>query len=124
MITLDWTKPDISSSSCTPQQAETFKAQLKHANYQMISSREIGLPIGFKSFGSKKNDLPKGIPFQTGGSVVKIVSPDSVIWADAPQKFEAGTPCIINAIAFAIALRIKRELGTDCFRSHDDAIFQ
>ena len=108
---------------CTPQQAETFKAQLKHANYQMISSQEIGLPIGLRALAVKKNDLPKGIPFQTGGSVVKIVSPDSVIWADAPQKFEAGTPCIINAIAFAIALRIKRELGTDCFRSHDDAIF-
>jgi len=108
---------------CTPYQAKMFTAQLKPANYQVISSREIGLPVGMRVMAVKKNALPKGIPFQTGGSVVKIVTPDSVIWADAPQKFEAGTPCVINAIAFAIALRIRRELGSDCFRLHDDAIF-
>lgn len=108
---------------CTPHLFEKFKEQLNPVNYRMISSQEIGLPIGLRALAVKKNALPKGIPFRTGGSVVKIVSQNSVIWADAPQKFEAGTPCIINAIAFAIALRIKQERGTDCFMPHDDAIF-
>ncbi|HSR17523.1 MAG TPA: aminotransferase class V-fold PLP-dependent enzyme, partial [Ignavibacteriaceae bacterium] len=108
---------------CTPQQADTFKAQLNPADYKMISSQEIGLPIGLRALAVKKNALPEGIPFQTGGSVVKIVSPDSVIWADAPQRYEAGTPPVINAIAFAAALKIKRELGFDCFIPDDNIGF-
>lgn len=101
---------------CTPRQAETFTAQLKPADYEMISTREIGLPLGLRAIAAKKRALPKGTPFQTGGSVVKSVTPDSVIWADAPQRYEAGTPSVINAITFAIALRIRGEIGTDCFR--------
>jgi selenocysteine lyase/cysteine desulfurase len=108
---------------CTPHQTETFKAQLKPASYKMISSKETGLPLGIIALAIRKNALPKGIPFQTGGSVTKIVSPDSVIWADAPQKFEAGTPCAINTIAFAIALRIMREFRIDNFSPYNDAGF-
>lgn len=125
-LILDWLgleKAVYTLIFCTPQQAGTFKTQLKPEDYQMISSKEIGLPIGLRALAVKKKVLPKGIPFQTGGSVVKIVSPDSVIWADAPQKFEAGTPCVINAIAFAIALRIKSVLGFDCFSPDNDAVF-
>ncbi len=107
---------------CTPQQAEILKAKIAPGCFFMVSSREIGLPIGQRALAVKKNSLPKGIPFQTGGSVVKIVSSDSVIWADAPQKFEAGTPSVINAIAFACALKIYREFGPNCFKPHNEAI--
>jgi selenocysteine lyase/cysteine desulfurase len=125
-ITLDYLKLDKAGYIiifCTPQQAESFKTQLKPASYQIISSKDIGLPLGLRAMAVKKNALPKGIPFQTGGSVAKMVSPYSVIWTDAPQKFEAGTPCAINAIAFAAALRIMQAFGIDCFSLPDDVSF-
>ena len=34
---------------------------------------------------------------------------DWVIWAAAPDRFEAGTPAIVNVIAFAKALRLTRQ---------------
>jgi selenocysteine lyase/cysteine desulfurase len=60
--------------------------------------------------------LPRGVPFQTGGGTARLVAPDWVIWAKAPDKFEAGTPAIINVIAFAKALQLIQYFGKDAFR--------
>ena len=107
---------------CSAYGSELLKKQLHFENYRMVSSRDIGLPLGLRALAIRKSALPKGVPFQTGGSVAKMVSPNFVIWADAPQKFEAGTPCIINAIAFALGLTLKHHHGADCFKPQDDAI--
>ncbi len=103
---------------CSAYASELLKKQLHFKNYKMISSGDIGLPLGLRVLAIRKSALPKGVPFQTGGSVAKMVSPNFVIWADVPQKLEAGTPCIINAIAFAIAIIVKNQYGTDCFSQY------
>ncbi len=59
--------------------------------------------------------MPKGPPFQTGGGTAKLVSKEWEIWAGAPDRFEAGTPAIINVIAFAKALGIIRKNGKNIF---------
>ena len=46
-----------------------------------------------------------------------MVSPGWVIWADAPDKFEAGTPAIVNIIAFVRALQLTGRFGKDAFRN-------
>ena len=60
--------------------------------------------------------LPKGVPFQTGGGTVKIVSRRSVVWEGAPDRFEAGTPPVINAVAFARGLELARRFGIRSFQ--------
>jgi selenocysteine lyase/cysteine desulfurase len=37
------------------------------------------------------------------------------MWATAPDRFEAGTPAIVNVIAFAKALLLTQHLGSDAF---------
>ena len=101
---------------CTPERASALKARLKTNSYHIISSREIGLPLGITAFAVKKNALPRGVPFQTGGGTPKMVSRGFVIWEDAPDRFEAGTPAIINVIAFAKALKIIQRLGSGIFK--------
>ena len=59
---------------------------------------------------------PKALPFETGGGTARLVSPGWVIWARAPDKFEAGTPAIVNVIAFAKALRLIQQFGNDAFQ--------
>jgi len=102
---------------CTPRRAEMLTAQLEPASYQSVSSQDIGLPLGVRALAIERKALPKGVPFQTGGGTVKIVSPDSIIWADAPDRFEAGTPAIVNAIGFAKALRLIEHVGNDAFQA-------
>ena len=71
-----------------------------------MSSQDIGLPLGVRALAVERKALPGGAPFQTGGGTARLVSPGWVIWAKAPDRFEAGTPAIVNVIAFAVALRL------------------
>ena len=105
---------------CTSRRADILTAQLKPASYLVVSSQEIGLPLGVRALAVERRALPRGVPFQTGGGTVRIVSPGSVIWAEAPDKFEAGTPAIVNVIAFAKALQLIRRFGSDSFQGQRD----
>ena len=107
---------------CTPERAEILKTKLKPSNPTVLSSRDIGLPLGLRALAIKKRALPKGVPFQTGGGTVKMVSHDSLIWADARDKFEAGTPAIVSAIALTKALQIIQAGGKNFFSGSDDSI--
>jgi selenocysteine lyase/cysteine desulfurase len=91
---------------CTPRSAAALRKQLQPESFQSISSLNIGLSLGVTALAVKRNKLPKGAPFQTGGGTTKLISKEWIIWADAPDKFEAGTPAIVNIIAFAKALRM------------------
>lgn len=97
--------------------SEKLKSKLKPEDYQCISSREIGLPLGIVALAVKRNKLTEHIPFQSGGGTTRLVSPDRITWAKAPDRFEAGTPAIIIAIAFARALGFIKKCGYYTF--HD-----
>ena len=100
---------------CTPRREAALKALLNPKNYHCISSLDTGLPLGIRAMAVRKRALPKGNPFQSGGGTTRIVSPDWVVWADAPDRFEAGTPALISVIAFIKALLLIRQHGKDIF---------
>ncbi len=102
---------------CTSRRAEIIKSQIKSGRYTCISSQDIGLPLGVTAMAIRRKSLPRGIPFQSGGGTTRLISGDWVIWARAPEKFEAGTPAIINVIAFARALQLSEHYGKDVFRN-------
>jgi selenocysteine lyase/cysteine desulfurase len=101
---------------CSPRRADLLKQILKPKNYQCLSSQEIGIPLGLMALVVQKEALPGGSPFQTGGGTARLVGPDWVIWSKAPDKFEAGTPAIVNIIAFAKALQLIQHHGKDTFK--------
>jgi selenocysteine lyase/cysteine desulfurase len=103
---------------CTQRRAALLTEQLRPGRFQSLSSRDFGLSIGIRAIAVEKKALPKGAPFQTGGGTTKLISSDWVIWAEAPDKFEAGTPAIINVIALARALLLVREYGKDFFQAN------
>ncbi|MFC2138254.1 aminotransferase class V-fold PLP-dependent enzyme [Bacteroidota bacterium] len=101
---------------CTPYRAGNLKKQITSENFHIISSKDIGLSIGIIALAVKKKKLPKGIPSQTGGGMIKLVSPRSLVLADVPERFEAGTPGIINIITFTKALQLIDIYGENAFR--------
>lgn len=102
---------------CTPWRAEIFRAQLAPESCSILSSSDFGLPLGLRAVVAPKSALPRGTPFQTGGGTIRMVSPGSVVWSDAPDRFEAGTPNVVGAIAFAKALLLTEHFGADVFRA-------
>lgn len=101
---------------CNPQRAEVMRSQVGKGNYREITSREVGLPLGVSALAIRKDSLPKGIPYETGGGTVRVVSESHVLWAGAPDRFEAGTPAILNVIAFARGLQLLKG-NKDAFRA-------
>ncbi|MBW8326786.1 MAG: aminotransferase class V-fold PLP-dependent enzyme [Prolixibacteraceae bacterium] len=102
---------------CSPRSAELLKAQIKPGSFQLLSSLDFGLSLGVRALVIRKNALPKRVPFHTGGGTARLMSKDWIVWAAAPDRFEAGTPAIINIIAFARALRTIQHSGKDSFRN-------
>ncbi|MEI6766913.1 MAG: aminotransferase class V-fold PLP-dependent enzyme [Bacteroidota bacterium] len=100
---------------CTPARASALIKMITPESYLIIKSCDIGLSLGINAVAVRKSALPKGVPFQTGGGTTKLVSKKWVMWADTPDRFEAGTPAIINIIAFAKALQLVQMHGTDIF---------
>ena len=101
----------------TPRTADALTAQLEPGRYRIASSRDVGLPLGVRAVAVERKALPRSLPFVTGGGTARLVAPDWVVWAAAPDRFEAGTPPIVNVIAFAKALLLTRQLGVDAFEN-------
>ena len=53
------------------------------------------------------NDMP---PYQSGGAMVEEVSFEGSRYQETPQKFEAGTPPIAQALGLAEAIRYIQHL--------------
>jgi selenocysteine lyase/cysteine desulfurase len=96
---------------CSPWRAELLTAQIKSDDYHVLSSEDLHIPLGLRALVVRRRSLPHGVPCLTGGDVVRHVSPERVIWAEAPQRFEAGTPSLINILTFARALQFSKSLG-------------
>jgi selenocysteine lyase/cysteine desulfurase len=101
---------------CTPRRAASLMAKLAPDDFQCLASQDFGLSIGTCALAIKNKALPKGIPAETGGGTARLMSQHWVIWAGKPDKFEAGTPAIINVIAFAKALRLAQRYGKEIFK--------
>ncbi len=101
---------------CTPARAASLEAAARRGRPVVLSSRDLGLPLGLRAVIIRFDALTKSAPSQTGGGTVRMVSRRSVVWEGAPDRFEAGTPAVINALAFARALQLARRFGSQAFK--------
>ena len=101
---------------CSPGAAEAYLAQLEPGDSQCLSSADLGLPLGVRALVIRRQALSRLTLFKAGGGTARLVGFGWVVWARAPGRFEAGTPAIVNVIAFARALQLARRHGKDCFR--------
>ena len=102
---------------CSDRRSSAIENKAGRRNCYKISSSDIGLPLGVNALAVRKRALPKGVPGQQGGGTTVLVAPEWVVWADAPDRFEAGTPPIINVIAMARALLLVKQHGKDIFKN-------
>jgi selenocysteine lyase/cysteine desulfurase len=75
-----------------------------------FSGHKLYAPFGAGALVGRVGD---GEPLLRGGGAIKLVTTDDVIWADAPDRFEAGSPNVIGVVALAAACRRLREVGMD-----------
>jgi cysteine desulfurase/selenocysteine lyase len=76
-------------------------------------------PTGIGVLWGKPELLEEMEPWEGGGEMISTVDLYESTWAPVPQKFEAGTPPIAEAIGLAAAVHYLEEIGMNAIRSHD-----
>ncbi|MEO6729295.1 MAG: aminotransferase class V-fold PLP-dependent enzyme [Candidatus Dojkabacteria bacterium] len=89
------------------------------ADFIVFSGHKIYAPTGVGIIWGKKELLERMEPFDVGGGMIRTVSREKTDWAPLPEKFEAGTPPIAEAIALAEALNFVKEIGWDILESQE-----
>jgi cysteine desulfurase / selenocysteine lyase len=79
-------------------------------------------PMGVGILYGKKALLDAMPPFLGGGSMIRKVTLERTTWADAPAKFEAGTPSVGDAIVLSVAADYLQSLGMDRVWQHEQAL--
>ena len=82
-----------------------------NCDFFVFSSHKMFGPIGIGILYIKKKFLNIMSPYQSGGSMVKYLDFDNIIWNDPPYKFEAGTLSIGNIIAFGSTIDFLNSLN-------------
>lgn len=101
---------------CSRHRAQKLISQLNTSDYTLLCSDDMGLAIGVCALAIKKESL-SGLVAESGGGTTMLYGPDWVLWANQPDRFEAGTPAVINCILFARALMMCKKAGTEIFRN-------
>ncbi len=94
------------------------------------------LDVDFYAFSGHKLYGPSGIgvlygrealleampPYQGGGGMISTVSIEVTSWADLPDKFEAGTPPIAQAIGLGAAIDYLNGIGMATIADHEQGL--
>lgn len=132
------TRPDVRSLAARAKQRGMLTcvdaAQL--AAHAPIDVR--GLACDFLAFSGHKTYGPTGIgvlygrrellatmpPFLAGGGMVRMVTQDGFVPADAPARFMAGTPNLLGAIGLAAAIDWQRQWRWDDRAAHEQTLMR
>jgi cysteine desulfurase / selenocysteine lyase len=89
-------------------------------DFLVVSGHKMCGPTGIGVLYGRQALLDAMPPYRGGGSMISSVTYTESKWAPAPQKFEAGTPNIADAIALARAMDYLDELGREEIAKHDE----
>ena len=81
-------------------------------------------PMGIGVLYGKKELLQEMPPFQGGGDMIDRVSFDGTTYAPPPQRFEAGTPNVADAIGLAEAFRYLSEIDMNSASIHESQLLE
>src|SRR5438034_5724839 len=81
-----------------------------HLDFVSLSGHKMYAPYGAGVLVAPR-DFFSGAPEVMGGGAIDIVTWDDTVWADLPDREEAGSPNVIGAVALGVAIDTLLELG-------------
>lgn len=96
-----------------------------------VDVRELGVDVA--AFSGHKMLGPTGVgclwarsevleampPFNTGGNMIAVVTMERSTFAEPPQRFEAGSPNVAQAVGLAAAVRYLEQIGMAAIAEHE-----
>lgn len=91
-------------------------------DFYAFSGHKLYGPTGIGVLWAREDILDAMPPWQGGGAMIDRVTFEKTTYAPPPQRFEAGTPMITEAIALHTAIDYVDALGPDQLFAHESAL--
>jgi cysteine desulfurase/selenocysteine lyase len=88
-------------------------------DFYVMTGHKLYGPTGIGALFGKAELLAEMQPYQGGGEMIREVRMDEITYGDAPHKFEAGTPPIVQAIGLGAAIDYVNRVGRAAARAHE-----
>ncbi|MCZ4300048.1 SufS family cysteine desulfurase [Microbacterium oxydans] len=90
-------------------------------DFAVLSGHKMLGPTGIGALYGRREVLAAMPPFLTGGSMITTVTTTEAEYLPPPQRFEAGTQRVSQAIALAAAVHYLTEVGMSRIAAHEAA---
>lgn len=90
------------------------------ADFYVMTGHKLYGPSGIGVLYAKTEFQERMQPYMGGGEMIEHVTMDDVTYGKPPHKFEAGTPPIVQAIGFGVALDYMMDIGQEAILVHED----
>lgn len=88
-------------------------------DFYVFTGHKLYGPTGIGVLWAREELLEAMPPYQGGGEMIETVSTERIAYGPVPQKFEAGTPPILEAIGLHAAIDYVERLGREAIRAHE-----
>ncbi|MCH2228196.1 MAG: cysteine desulfurase [Candidatus Caenarcaniphilales bacterium] len=94
------------------------------ADFFTFSGHKVFGPTGIGVLYGKAELLKAMPPYQSGGEMIEKVTFEKTTYAEAPHKFEPGTPAIAEAIGLAESIRYIEKIGLDKIETYEQELLK
>ncbi len=94
------------------------------ADFYAFTGHKLYGPTAIGVLYGKAEILKDMPPFLGGGDMIRSVSFDKTTFAPPPQRFEAGTPPIVEAIGLEAAIDYVQAIGLERIAAHERMLLQ
>jgi len=91
-------------------------------DFYVFSAHKLYGPTGIGALWARADILAAMPPYQGGGAMIDRVTFAKTTYASGPQRFEAGTPAITEAVAFAAAVDYVSAIGPARIHAHEQQL--
>ncbi len=91
-------------------------------DFYAFSGHKMFGPMGAGVLWGREEIISNLAPFLFGGGMITSVTLDTVSFAPAPEKFEAGTPSVADVIGLGSAVDYVQSIGYDSILKHERTI--
>lgn len=95
----------------------------EHIDFLVFSAHKMYAPFGIGVLIGPKNIFEKVPPDYSGGGTIDLVSDNDVVWAEPPEKNEAGTPNLMGVVALIAAIETLNKLGMEKVEEYEKNLY-
>src|SRR5690606_1920259 len=103
---------------------QAVDVQALGCDFYALSGHKVYGPTGIGALFVRREILEAMPPWQGGGDMILTVDFEGSTWADAPQRFEAGTPDIAGVVGLAAALDYVTGVGLARIAAHEHELLR